>query len=170
MNLECAHDTYQGWTALHFAACSSDDLELIQFLLLNGADPAAKTADGDTPYSLAAATGKPVTVMDKLKGGDLLQTELKQLGVYRRIRSILQANEIDTIDDLEELGLFELMALHDKGNAMQMTRDEALAIWMNRYPTEIQWGYATIKLLLACCLLWVFLHVAEFIVGTPIFH
>lgn len=168
VNLPSTNPDYIGWTALHFAACSSDDLELIQYLLLNGADPTAKTADGDTPYSLAVVTGKPEAVTQKLLGGDLLQAELKKLGLFQRLQPILQANAIDTIDDLNDLTLTELMSLQDKGGATKITREEALQIWKCRHPVETMLAFGAIKLLLGLIAIWIFLHVVQFLLGVSI--
>ncbi len=61
--------TYRGWTPLHWAAASGaptlisriSDAEsaVIRLLLERGADPAARTSDGETPYDLAVRRVEP---------------------------------------------------------------------------------------------------------------
>ncbi len=56
-----------GWAAIHFAASNGNE-ELIKFLIKNGADVNAKTADGKTPRSLAGSSNPGITEILKAAG------------------------------------------------------------------------------------------------------
>lgn len=57
----------EGWAAIHYAA-SNENGELIKFLIKNGADVNAKTADGKTPLSLAGSSNPGITEILKAAG------------------------------------------------------------------------------------------------------
>ena len=56
-----------GWAGIHYAA-SNGTKELIEFLIKNGADVNAKTADGKTPLSLAGSSNAEITEILKKAG------------------------------------------------------------------------------------------------------
>jgi len=170
VNLPASHPMYEGFTALHFAACSADDLELIELLLLHGADPAARTADGDTPFSLAVASGAATAVTDKLHGGDLLRAELTRLGLYAKLRPVLLDNHIDTLSELDSVGVLELLRIRDRGGVTRVSLSDAFTLWCRRNPDRAWWGWVVIRALLCCLLLWVLLEVARLLLGGPLFH
>ena len=56
-----------GWAGIHYAS-SNGTKELIEFLIKNGADVNAKTADGKTPLSLAGSSNAEITEILKKAG------------------------------------------------------------------------------------------------------
>ena len=169
VNLPSSHPMYEGFTALHFAACSAEDLELIELLLLHGADPAARTADGDTPYSLAVAAGAASAVTDKLLGGDLLRAELTRLGLYAKLRPVLLDNHIDTLSELDSLSVTELLCLRDCGGVTRVSPGDALKLWCRKNPSMAWWGWVAARALFCCLLLWMLLMFTELVLGRPLF-
>lgn len=57
----------EGWAGIHYA-CSNGNKELIKFLVNNGADVNAVTADGKTPLSLAGSSDPEITGILKNAG------------------------------------------------------------------------------------------------------
>jgi ankyrin repeat protein len=56
-----------GWTAIHYAASNGNE-ELIRFLIKNGADVKAKTADVKTPLSLVGSANPEIVEILKAAG------------------------------------------------------------------------------------------------------
>jgi ankyrin repeat protein len=59
----------EGWTAIHYA-CSNGNMELIKFLIKNGADVKAKTANGKTPLSLIGSKHLEIAEILKAAGAE----------------------------------------------------------------------------------------------------
>ncbi|HKK41385.1 MAG TPA: ankyrin repeat domain-containing protein [Bacteroidales bacterium] len=57
----------EGWTAIHYAASNGNE-KLIKFLIKNGADLKAKTADGKTPLSLVGSKHPEIIEILKAAG------------------------------------------------------------------------------------------------------
>lgn len=58
-----------GWTALHYAASSSDDSSCLEWLLKQGAEPNARSPNGTTALMMAARYGTERSVDLLLKAG-----------------------------------------------------------------------------------------------------
>ncbi len=58
-----------GWTALHYAASSSDDSSCVEWLLKQGAEPNARSPNGTTALMMAARYGEETSVDLLLKAG-----------------------------------------------------------------------------------------------------
>lgn len=57
----------EGWAAIHYASSNGNE-ELIRFLIKNGADVNAKTADGNTPLSIVGSNHPDIVEILKAAG------------------------------------------------------------------------------------------------------
>jgi len=64
-----AHVNQPGWTALHYAASSSDDSSCLDWLLKQGAEPNARSPNGTTALMMASRYGMEDSVDLLLKAG-----------------------------------------------------------------------------------------------------
>ena len=58
-----------GWSALHYAASSTDDSSCLEWLLKEGAEPNARSPNGTTPLMMASRYGKENSVHFLLNAG-----------------------------------------------------------------------------------------------------
>mmetsp|Transcript_21435 Transcript_21435/g.55905 ORF Transcript_21435/g.55905 Transcript_21435/m.55905 type:complete len:360 (+) Transcript_21435:283-1362(+) len=146
----------------------SETLELIDLLLVHGADATAVTANGETPFDLAVLEQRPKSIIDTLDAGNLLKLELLKIGLWARLEMIVRSNGIYSLADLDDKTFFELKELRGT-NGARVGAYDAFLIWSSRYPVAVAWVSLIFKLALALLVVWLFACLAESVTGTAIF-